>query len=369
MKTDLAAVATSTASVGLPADTSAAVPAGRTNQVKLRNVQVLRAYAAFAVVFFHTGFHHGFARPLGRFGVDTFFVISGFMMAYICATNPRNFFLRRVARIVPLYWLSTLAVCAVALVAPELVKATRASFPQLLESLFFIPFVKSFSGANAVVQPMLFVGWSINYEMYFYAVIALALLATRRYAAILSAAVLLAIFFGIRLLHVSSPVILFYSQPMIFLFLLGMVTFWIFHVTPPEWVRRYRYLTVIAGLAAIVSQSLIVLYGEGNLLLADVAWQMAAMVMVLCAVLLDRIDFSVNIPVLILLGDASYATYLIHFYFIDGISAIGSKVSPVFHSDAWVGMICGVLVAHLVGVAVYLALDKPLHTRFRRLLD
>jgi peptidoglycan/LPS O-acetylase OafA/YrhL len=72
------------------------------------NIQLLRGLAALAVVFYHTAFilygnvHTDFQ------GVCIFFVISGFIMTYIIHTRPEHFLLRRVVRIVPLYWIITL---------------------------------------------------------------------------------------------------------------------------------------------------------------------------------------------------------------------------------------------------------------------
>ncbi|MBT9330457.1 acyltransferase family protein [Paracidobacterium acidisoli] len=367
MEANLSTVSESTSSVGLPPDAGpAAARTGKAPQVKLLNVQILRAYAAFAVVFFHTGFHRGLPRPLGRFGVDTFFVISGFMMAYICATNPRNFFLRRVARIVPLYWLATFAVFFLAIAAPRFLQATQASSVHLLKSLFFIPFLKS----DGLVQPMLFVGWSINYEMYFYVIIALALLLTRRYAAVLSAFLLTGIFAVLHVLPITSKVLQFFGEPLIFEFLLGMVCFWFFHRLPRAAVTQYRYLILLLGIAGLIGQPLFAIYSPLHPVACAIGLQLAAMCMVLSAVLLDRIGFSLRVAALVLLGDASYATYLTHFYCVGAIGAAAGKIGSVFlQRDHLAGMLLCLIFAHLVGVAVYLAVDKPAHTWFRRRLD
>ncbi len=58
---------------------------------------------------------------------------------------------------------------ALAAIAPQWMTATRASAPDLLRSLLFIPFYKE----NGLIRPLLFVGWSLNYEMLFYLSIAL----------------------------------------------------------------------------------------------------------------------------------------------------------------------------------------------------
>ena len=74
------------------------------------------------------------------------------------------FFRRRVLRIVPPYWFFTILLYLAALRIPQLMGATRANLPDLLKSLFFIPFTKD----SGLIQPLLFIGWSLNYEMFFY---------------------------------------------------------------------------------------------------------------------------------------------------------------------------------------------------------
>src|SRR5262245_35338643 len=82
------------------------------------SIQALRAIAALLVFAEHAAntlvwehkiewFPH---VPYGPFGVDLFFVISGFVMVYSSErlfgqpNAPIQFFARRIARIVPLYW-------------------------------------------------------------------------------------------------------------------------------------------------------------------------------------------------------------------------------------------------------------------------
>src|SRR5437868_12148582 len=92
-------------------------------------VQMLRAVAATMVVFFHVNVHlmRLHSAPLHSAwmasGVDIFFVISGFIMwTSVEARGGMSagaFFRNRLIRIVPLYWLLTAFVVAVALIAPE----------------------------------------------------------------------------------------------------------------------------------------------------------------------------------------------------------------------------------------------------------
>ena len=71
--------------------------------------------------------------------------------------------------------MATIGVFILAVAAPGLVKATSANFDELIKSLLFVPFAKE----NGLVQPTLFVGWTLNYEMMFYALFAAALFLRR----------------------------------------------------------------------------------------------------------------------------------------------------------------------------------------------
>src|SRR6476620_7246021 len=88
------------------------------------SVQYIRAIAAILVVIHHfvspSYFDAGLGLPgtLGEAGVDLFFVVSGFIMwttARARETEPLDFIRHRLIRIVPLYWLFSVALLVIAL--------------------------------------------------------------------------------------------------------------------------------------------------------------------------------------------------------------------------------------------------------------
>jgi peptidoglycan/LPS O-acetylase OafA/YrhL len=81
---------------------------------RIRNLQVLRIYAAIPVILYHTNFRLPGVRPIGVFGVHMFFLLSGYIMASICDTDSTAFVRRRLIRIIPLYWTLTLVLYSVA---------------------------------------------------------------------------------------------------------------------------------------------------------------------------------------------------------------------------------------------------------------
>lgn len=56
----------------------------------IKGIQLLRAVAALSVVFFHCHFRE---IETGTFGVDIFFVISGFIIAYMVNQSTSNLWL------------------------------------------------------------------------------------------------------------------------------------------------------------------------------------------------------------------------------------------------------------------------------------
>jgi peptidoglycan/LPS O-acetylase OafA/YrhL len=329
--------------------------------IRLSNIQVLRAFGALAVANYHTGFTWGVGRPVGSFGVAIFFVISGFIMAMICDTNPQHFIARRVARIVPLYWLLTLAVAAMALVAPNLLGRTSVNLAVLLKSLFFIPYK-----TNGAYFPVLFLGWSLNYEMYFYVLIAGGLLISKRGAAIIAAVVMTLILVAIRVFQFTGA-ISFYARPIIFEFVAGVFCYYCFRVIPTRAILRLRwplFFVVGASSLGIIAAAIYVKGGSTPLVVGA-----ASTVLVLCAVLLDKASLSLRRRSVLLLGDASYVLYLIHPYCQQALNKLLAPSIPILATDTAVGMLFATAITIAVALFVFRYIDNPLHQLFHRLLS
>ena len=142
-----------------------------TERQNIHIIQVYRAIAALAVIFYH---YSWFVSPLeqtllrrGYLGVDIFFMVSGFLV-WVTTRHLQagwqeslRYILKRSMRIFPAYALVTLgyALCfAFSHPATDLVRQT-------LKSLLFIPLNGGTSPAYGF--PLLENGWTLNYEFFF----------------------------------------------------------------------------------------------------------------------------------------------------------------------------------------------------------
>lgn len=181
---------------------------------KIEYIELLRFLAASCVVCVHL-------PPIkaGAFGVDLFFIISGFVMMYSTSISAKNFFLKRIYRIVPLYWVCTLGVFIIALSHPELLNNTTGNFLELTKSLFFIPFNKNDTGHF----PILFLGWTLNYEIYFYLIFGLCSIFFYKFRDIACS-----LFLILTVIIFSSNknfILSVYSNPILIEFIFGMIAY------------------------------------------------------------------------------------------------------------------------------------------------
>jgi exopolysaccharide production protein ExoZ len=336
---------------------------------ELNNIQALRAVAALLVVVVHLDVFLqklGY-RPFGFGGVDLFFVISGFIMVYTTfdrRIRPADFLYRRIARIVPIYWLITLAVWSVALVAPALLQGTSADPYQLLNSLLFVPFVKS----RGTAQPVLFVGWTLNLEMFFYALFAVGLaFANRRvgiFAVVASLAALVAAGDIFRPGNVAAE---FYTRPVILEFAAGMLLCLLAQRRASQPVNHSLHAVwigvCITGLLAVV----VIPYRRPDVS-PLITTGIPAVVCVAAAVFLNQSGTVITNRALLLLGNASYSIYLTHPFVTQAMQKIGTRIGlgplkAILLIPVTLGLVC------VCGVIVHYALELPLTRGAKRLVD
>ena len=213
-------------------------PMKRTNVVL--PIQYLRGIAALVVVWHHArgqlpGLSLLLPNEFGAHGVDLFFVISGFIMVLTTTgkeATPWQFFKRRLVRVAPLYWLVTTALVTLTVLAPNLLNTVKPTPGTTLMSLLFIPHLSI--GNPGMVWPILVPGWTLNYEMFFYALFALSLFAPHPLVLLLSILAAL-VAFGQASWAVADPILTTYTSPLLLEFAVGACIGRLWIAAPPRW--------------------------------------------------------------------------------------------------------------------------------------
>ena len=344
----------------------------------LPGVQVLRALAALMVVVHHAelgvllGF--GIARePLllvGSAGVDVFFVISGFIMLvssrrlFGTPGASRTFLGRRLIRIVPLYWAVTSLYVAAFLLAPAAL-GRAVSGGTMAASYLFWPHV----GLDGTVLPVLVVGWTLNYEMLFYALFAVAVTLPRTgaVAAVTSALVAIVSLASAGLGALARP-LAFWGDPIVLEFAAGIALGLAFE-------RGWR-LPFPAALLAVASGAVVFLWQIGSPIPGG--WPRLWLYGLPACLLVGGVALAAQrrgpsrLPTfLVFLGDASYSLYLTHLLAMTAmrLSANRLALAPMTDAGAIVFAGASVVVAVMVAVVSYVAFEKPMTQWLRRVTE
>ena len=289
------------------------------------NLQALRAIAALTVAIGHAGLWLGSVGP-----VETFFVISGFIMCFISEKDASNFLPRRVIRIAPFYWLCT---------ALYLLVVYRWAFLRfwgwhpdfalrIAHSLAFIP------GND---PPSLGVGWTLNLEMYFYAVFAVALAISRRWAPIITATAIISVI----LIHAAGCTLLLcnaYAAPSIPYFVAGIALFYVWRPIGRALPRSLAAFATVSGLVACYAGWI------------PVGSEWLPIIVVALALLAAGAGADLQWQSTLLLGDASYAIYLTH-----------PTVIELAHRYSITSVPLLAVLCMSAGIAAHVGVEKPVY--------
>jgi exopolysaccharide production protein ExoZ len=286
---------------------------------QIDGLQVLRAVAVLLVAMLHTSQALSPEAPsvvpdFGSYGVDIFFVISGFIMSAITFRSDRPagpgaawaFLKRRLIRIFPIYWIFVI------------LTGTRMLLSQGRFDLSYLPSVFLLPGSQfPYFKGLVSFSWTMMFEMYFYYVFAVVLLITVRRAVplvivLLSFAVILGSFVGI-----ARPYFIVACNPMLLEFLFGAAL----ALLHQHFGTRRRTGMVLLSLGVIASfvlrnspfpwpNGLERVVTGANLMPSVLTWGVAAAMMV-GGIIFWQPEFKTRLgKIAVILGNASYSTYL-----------------------------------------------------------
>jgi exopolysaccharide production protein ExoZ len=335
----------------------------------LLSIQALRAVAALSVLAHHITENisnrlgitlTSIDARIGAAGVDLFFIISGFIIVYASEplfgkpAGPQVFFLRRLIRIAPLYWTVTAFFIVLFLASPNgfaaTIAASNTSIGAIIASFMFLPFARP----DGTMFPLHSVGWTLNYEVFFYVIFAGAVILPRERAV---AAVGILFVLIVAAGHLFAPLpqpFAYWSDPIILEFCFGMMLAlaYLNGVRLPPVASYGLVVGAVVALAATAFRGI-------DLPWRTIEWGLPATAL-LGGFVLSREAGRPGIlgRSFLFLGSASYSLYLLHpIVFIVAGRILFNRIGPAGGPWVWAALLFALSLT--ASALCYLFFEKP----------
>jgi exopolysaccharide production protein ExoZ len=233
-------------------------------------------------------------------------------------------------------------------------------FGKLVRSLLFVPY----PDVNGDLHPLLGVGWTLNLEMFFYVLFAVALRINRRAAPLIVCVILVALkvingYFGCGNVGYA-----FYAQGYTDYFIFGITSFYIWRALSEAMVARLRPIIIISGVTA----ALAFVAGNAGVIANPISYFMPVVV-VLAALLFHSGRISCTWRPAMVMGNASYSLYLVHTIVLETIRPFGAQWAYMDFSQSTFGMMVALVTCSVIAVVVHYRVERPAIRALRRLTD
>ncbi|WP_223701136.1 acyltransferase family protein [Sutcliffiella deserti] len=329
---------------------------------KLSILQVARVCAILLVVISHINvlFYRNFEYDwlgLGRWdrlgGVDFFFVVTGFMIYYIYHRHfgvkgmARDFLLKRVIRIFPLYWLFTLILLGVAILFPML--HVPYSWDQIWKSMILFP-----------SQPILTSAWSMSHVIFFYLMFTLVLVKPNIFKPIIGIWVLTTILLKSDLFIQWETFFFSFSTLEI---VAGTL---IAYVSLRYNMKEYASMFLAVGVLGYVGIWLNNFFNWFSFY-SPILYCFFALIIVLGISIKDRTERKIP-PSLIFLGDASYSIYIAHGPFLIFYMLLFRETLLINFLGYTLSMVIITVLTIISCCFVYVWIEKPMNGYLRKVM-
>jgi len=357
---------------------------------RLDSVQLMRFFAGVLVVLAHA--ESRIARTFPRVnevlepidpkllpnwgdvvqvGVHIFFLISGFIMLYSSSNQfakPKasvTFFIKRLIRIVPIYWILTTLSVVILAARPDLFTYRQTlDAAWIVASYMFIPW----TSVDLVESPVIGLGWTLNFEMYFYVIFAVSLIMGRGKALPFIALVFLG---SVFLSFIYAPGIPFFIQitnPILLEFLLGVFVAHYYLKNPSVNTYLGRFLGVF-GLSILLT--VIILFRPEAELFRFLLWGPASALILFSSLYVFSDEILKKVSILIALGNASYSIYLIQVFTLPAISLGFRYIEQAAELEfGFVTMlVTSTFLTLVVGYIFFVLIERPITQQLRNLIQ
>jgi peptidoglycan/LPS O-acetylase OafA/YrhL len=300
---------------------------------RLDRLEMARGVAATLIVLFHataivqTPAYLG-VPPLGGifsaggFGVDFFFVLSGFIIMHVHARDlgvPGRigpYLRKRITRIYPPFWAALAFVVPVYFLKPDFGDGTETNPARLLTSILLLPFPEA---------PVLPVAWSLRHEVLFYAAFGMAVWRPRIGWTLLIAWQASVVAWHLRPVHTNFLVAWLLDLRNLD-FALGMACAWILARRRETLLDRCAATPLAAGGALVLGAAAAGRhFGHFNLPddLYTLLYGLCSSMIVVGLALLDLRSRHRGPAWMRPFGEASYSVYLTHYPLLSAIAKLG----------------------------------------------
>ncbi|EEY4087071.1 acyltransferase [Escherichia coli] len=349
---------------------------------KVHSIQYMRGFASIFVVLYHTKWYlnevysqkdlGSLLFNYGAFGVDLFFIISGFI---ICLSTERlekhavfNFFIRRFFRIYPL-----LIICVTVYF---LTIKSESSYSLYIKSL--IPIHSDYSAGSPFYGfNLLDTAWTITYEIAFYAIFGLAIAFNQKYRTCISLLSIVVIFIVAsyyfndsistdaytKQVNVtpSNAFALFYS-PMFLDFVYGIIIYAIYkHVDFKSILFNKITPWLLLLLFSLIASQINLFYGHGPL-----KWGGLSALIVFILVMYEKNNGIKKCNTLEYLGDISYSLYIVHVIILECIYKYDTFIFT--NTSGFSRLFIVLSITLIISVAVHELIEKHFISIGRRFI-
>lgn len=318
--------------------------------MKIYSIQYLRAIAAIGVVLCHyanptlSNLQYSwspFVNFWGKYGVDVFFVISGFIISYIFQfeNKPKLFLRKRMARIYPTYWQIYLLTILVWIVVRGIFKIQFMPHGTWFVNMSLLPFEYDGDSSKMVIG----VAWTLYYEMFFY------LIATASLYFFSQPKNGMKIFLLLNVLVIS-----FFAKKEIFHLQAGLILEFIAGFFLMEFFKEKKIedLFLIAVSLWFLEESQTIENLEATAL---------SLALLAGGIFLEKKNKLPEFKTLSKIGDASFSLYLIHYPLLHLVDALAGKIG----NSVFLMVSSFVLVIYLA-ILNYEKFEKPMALKLKK---
>ena len=352
-------------------------------QAKLSSIQALRGIAAILVAYAHSidlqeNYSHSLQQSFfhwedfGAFGVDLFFIISGFIICYSADKYTGipaggRFLVHRFRRINPTYYAATLPLLLLRVYHWKIQHEPSAFIPcsELIKTLTLLPF----GDHKYWVNTLLPIAWTLSFEWLFYLIFFVTIV-TR----VKQKQILLWIITATLVItgYIHGPWkdfrLSFLTNPIFLEFILGSILYQCYRKIPLA--RGYAWLLLGTGIAFCLGE-IIIGYGDisdknktinGSLSAERVLlWGIPAACIVAGSLFLEKKGVPAFVRPkrwILLLGNASYSIYLTQELTYLALKRLYAATG--FFLPADLAVVLQLLLATLVGILFYAKIERSL---------